>query len=125
MRKFALAIALIHLSARAVSGQTDEGLRVVALPEGRPIFCRVPDTDSAHPLPPKAVAREFRFGPPNETRILWSREIHVAFDSTGRALVLLDEASFGIRGSQTVLALDSAGRLTGTRIDITVDSAAM
>jgi hypothetical protein len=97
---------------------------VLALPEGRPIVCRAPDADPAHPLPPQAVVREFRFGPPNEARISWSREINVAFDSTGRALLLLDEASFGIRGGETVFALDSAGRLTGMRIDVTVDSAA-
>lgn len=125
MRRLAHSIALTLLSAHALTGQTDAGLRALALPESLPIFCRVPALDSASTIPRQIVAREFRFGPPNGTNLFWSREINVAFDSAGHALFLTDEASFGVKGSEAVAArIDSTGNLAGSRIDITVDSAA-
>lgn len=126
MREFTLSIALVLLFAGVLSGQTEKSLRVLALPDSQPIFCRVPDEDPAHPFPPQMVAREFRFGNPLPPyRLQWSREIRVMFDTLGHAVFLTDERSFGRFGSETVGALlDSTGTLSGSRIDITVDSAA-
>lgn len=126
MRKLPVSVALILVSAGALWGQTEESLRVLALPDSQPIFCREPAKDPAHPLPPQVVAREFFFGTPSAPdRLQWSREITIAFDTAGRAVLLSDERSFGRFGGESVIAmLDSTGALDGKRVDITVDSAA-
>jgi hypothetical protein len=127
MRKLLLSTALILLSASALSGQAQDSLRVLALPEGQPFRCRTPEQDSAQRLPSQFVAGEYMFGsPPAPDRPQWSREITVAFDSLGRVLILTDERSFGRLGSESVFAkLDSTGTLIGTRTDVTVDSVAL
>jgi hypothetical protein len=127
MRELPVSIALILLSAGALSGQTQESLRVLASPEGQPFSCRVPEQDSADRLPSQFVAGEYLFGsPPTRDRLQWSREVAVAFDSLGRVLILTDERSFGKFGRESVFArLDSTGTLSGKRTDVTVDSAAL
>jgi hypothetical protein len=127
MRELTLSIALIILTAAGLSGQTQDSLRVLALPEGQPFSCRTPEQDAANTLPSQFIAGEYMFGsPPAPDRPQWSREITVAFDSIGRVLILTDERSFGRLGSQSVFArLDSTGTLKGTRTEVTVDSAAL
>jgi len=127
MRELTLSISLALLTAAGLSAQTQDSLRVLALPEGQPFRCRTPDQDSAQRLPSQFIAGEYMFGsPPAPDRPQWSREITVAFDSLGRVLILTDERSFGRLGSQSVFAkLDSTGTLIGTRTVVTVDSVAL
>ncbi len=99
---------------------------VLALPEGQPIVCRVPEQNPARPQAGRAVVREFRFGSPSEGIASWPREITVFFDSVGHAVLLSDDANFGIRGSQSVIAqFHPAGDVTGRFILVTVDSVAL
>jgi hypothetical protein len=65
-------------------------LSLLAIPDGLPIICREPPADPAHPMP-GAVVREFRFGSPPISFESWPREITVAFDSAGNAIILSDE----------------------------------
>jgi len=128
LRGLSSGIVLMLLLTQSLSAQVPETLRVLALPEGQPIMCRVPVLDSAtHPALRQFVSREFFFGsPPSPTQLGWSREIQVAFDSAGRAVLMADDVNFGIRGGESVVAVaDSTGHLVGTRIDVTVDSAAI
>lgn len=128
-----LAAELLSLAgARPATAQADTVLAVLTLPEGFPIFCRVPDSQAARQLPRAVVAREFHFGADIPIRLIGARstntarEIQVGFDSTGRPILLSDAVSHpGSGGTQVVVQFTPAGDAVGRRVEVTVDSAGM
>jgi hypothetical protein len=61
-----LAFTLVAFMSRRGTAQTEDGLRILALPEGQPIACGVPPAgpgDSAQSR--TLVRREFLFAPPS------------------------------------------------------------
>jgi hypothetical protein len=128
----ALAVAVFMVVCATVEAAPQstivahDPLSVLALPEGQPIVCRVPEPDTSRRQAVREVIREFLFGSPSEGIATWPREISVVFDSVGHAVLLSDDASFGIRGSQSVIArFHPAGDVTGRFILVTVDSVAL
>jgi len=121
------AVALIMMASEC-GGQTPDSsrsgaLELLAIPEGQPIMCRVPEVNS--PRAAGAVIREFRFGSVTPLVPSWPREITVLFDSVGRPRFVSDEVNHGPRGSQTIIAeLRPDGQITGKSMLITVDSVA-
>jgi hypothetical protein len=126
-----LASTIVVSAPRGAAAQTEAGLRILALPEGQPIVCHAlaPKPDD----PPRLramVLREFMFAPPSTAGlppgfpVLAPREVSVAWDSTGAPVMLNDETSQLMRGSETVLAVfDPDGTVVGRHIDIATDSA--
>jgi hypothetical protein len=114
------------LSTPAPTPSPADPLSILAIPNGLPILCRVPEPDPGKPQQPP-VLREFRFGQRNTPFGPWPREISVGFDSLGHGFVLIDEVNFGMRGNQSVLAsVGPAGNATLGRFgEVTVDSVAM
>jgi hypothetical protein len=123
-------VALFMIVSRGVGQTTDPtrsgGLALLAIPEGQPIACHVPEMGSTDPRMPGATIREFRFGRPTAPIASWPREIIVLFDSVGHPLVLSDEVNQLPRGSEGVLAhLSPDGRVEGKSVQTPVDSAAL
>jgi len=126
-----LAFTLVVFTSRQGTAQTKDGLRVLALPEGQPIVCGVLPAEPGDSAQVRAlVLREFIFTPPSTAGlppgfpVLAPREVMAAWDSAGHPVMLNDDASELMRGSETVLAVFRPdGTVVGSRIDIAADSA--
>jgi hypothetical protein len=126
-----LAATLVVSAPRRASAQTEAGLRILALPEGHPMLCRVPaPRPGDSPQSQTLVRRDFMFAPPSTAGlppgfpVLAPREVMAAWDSTGRPIMLNDQASRLMRGSENVLAFFRPdGTVAGRRIDMAADSA--
>jgi hypothetical protein len=89
------------------------------------MLCR--HAEDADSLPRGVVAREFRFSDDASAGpIVWTRTITVFFDSAGKTLTLLDQASLGLQGGESVFSVTMPGRPSvETRTDVRVDSVAV
>ncbi|MGI9043508.1 MAG: hypothetical protein ACR2GK_05225 [Gemmatimonadaceae bacterium] len=130
-------VAFAAMSILSTSGASAQELaiperpQVLVAPEGEPIVCSIPSDDEVPPLPPGAVARAFRLGKPVVSfTTLWPREILVVFDSSGQALMLLDDVTHwgdnGLPfGTEGVWARFEAGQVTGVFTHQEVDTVAL
>jgi hypothetical protein len=119
-------VAVCALAAPAeLLAQGPANLRVLAIPPDRPMLCR--HAEDADSLPRGVVAREFRFSDDASAGpIVWTRTITVFFDSAGKTLTLLDQASLGLQGGESVLSVTMPGRpAVETRTEVRVDSVAV
>jgi hypothetical protein len=124
------AVTVLVVAAPCVGQSPDssrsQGLELLAIPEGQPIACRVPEVGSTGSRMPGAVIREFRFGTPTVPIASWPRTITVLFDSVGHALVISDEVNQMPRRNQGVIArLTADGQVEGKSILTTIDSVAL
>lgn len=128
----ALGVALAAPAAAQRPAPSDApGLRLLAIPEGHRMLCRVPGADEAiAPADQPVVQREFQFdapsteGMPPGFPVIAPRTIAVVFDSAGAPLVMSDEAQLPLAGGEQLLVIFTGNvGVQGRHVRVDVDSA--
>ena len=137
LRLAALALVAAATAARAQppgpAASGAPGLRLLAIPDGHRMLCRVPEPGEAIAPPDQPVVqREFLFDPPSTDGLppdfpvdaLVPRAIVVVFDSAGAPLVMTDRVQLQRGGGEHLLVLFTGNiGAQGQHVRVDVDSA--
>lgn len=127
----ALTCLLPATSGSQQSVQSPDWRKVLALPVGTTFVCTLADSALTSGMPPQIIWRTFRVGEPwMELETTWPREITVAFDSTGKTIMLTDETRARTTkgypaGDEMVIAVLAKDSVVAHRMETVVDTAAL